>query len=91
MRAVGRLADAAHTRENIGVRHAPRLDGVRERLRHVLLPDDFAERLRAIFSRDDFVAHMQDFRQRARRLVSRVPCGNARGEEELRVLRGTRS
>ena len=53
----GRLSHAAHAGENVCVRHAIRLDGVRERLGDVLLADNVAEGLRPIFSRDDFIAH----------------------------------
>ena len=55
--ARGRFSHSAHARKNVRMRHAIRFDGVRQRLRDVLLPDNFAECLRAIFSRDDFIAH----------------------------------
>ena len=42
MRAVVVFPDSADAGKNVGVRHAIRFDGVRERLGHVLLPDDLA-------------------------------------------------
>ncbi len=56
----GGLSHAAHARKNVRVRHAIRLDRVRERLGDVLLADEVAERLRPVFSRDDFIAHEND-------------------------------
>ena len=55
----GRLAHAAHAGKDIGVSDAIRFDGVRERLRDVLLADNFSECLRAIFSSDNFIAHRE--------------------------------
>lgn len=53
----GRLAYAANAGKDVGVSDSIRFDGVRERLRDVLLADNFRECLWAIFSSDDFIAH----------------------------------
>ena len=51
----GGLARAARTHEQVGVRHAVRLDRARERLDHVVLADHLLELLRAPFARQNFV------------------------------------
>jgi hypothetical protein len=55
--ARGGFAHAAHARKNVRVRHAVRIDRVRQRPRDVLLPDNLAERLRPVLPRDNLVAH----------------------------------
>ena len=52
------LADSPDAGKNVGVGYAVGLDGIRQRLRHVLLPDNFAECLWAILSGDNFIAHL---------------------------------
>ena len=53
----GRLADAAHAREQERVGHAVRRDGVGERTGDVLLADEVGEGLRTVFSCQDRVRH----------------------------------
>ena len=53
----GRLADAAHAREQERVRDATAGDRVRERARDVLLSDLVSEGLRTILTRENRVAH----------------------------------
>ena len=47
----GRLADAAHPGEDIGLVHAPRGKGVADGAHHRLLADEIAEMLRPVFAR----------------------------------------
>ena len=54
----GRLAHAARTREEVGVREAVAEDGVAERLGHVLLGDEVAEGLRSVLPGGDEVARL---------------------------------
>ena len=53
----GRLADAAQSREEVGVVDAPVGDGVLERGHDRLLADDLLERLRPVLAGEDLVAH----------------------------------
>ena len=53
----GGLADAARTREEVGVVQAALLERVDQRLDHVLLADQFGEAARAPLAGQDLVAH----------------------------------
>jgi hypothetical protein len=54
----GGLADTAGAGEEIGMVQAIVIEGVHQRLLHVVLPDQFSEIARAPLARQDLVAHL---------------------------------
>ena len=56
------LAGASRSREQVGVRHPTRLDGVRERAGHDLLSGQLRERMRTPLPVEDFRTHRKNRR-----------------------------